>query len=139
MKVSLRAGVVLAAASLAVHELRYAASFGDPAATNEAGHAYLAWLAPLVGLALAGGLGAWLSRIGRRGGAGPVLTWGEASLSLGAVYLVQETLEALTAPGHPGMMAHGGWVALPIVVAIGGLVALLMRGARAADRASAAA
>ena len=53
---------MLAAGSLAVHELRFLAGYGGD---DAGGHAYLAWLAPLVALALAAACGAWLARIGR--------------------------------------------------------------------------
>ena len=137
MSLSLRAGLLLAAGSLAVHELRYLFGYGDEGATATAGHGYLAWLAPLVALALAGGCGAWLARIGRRDGTAPALTWLGSTTSLAAVYLAQETIEALTTAGHPGLLAHGGWVALPTVAAVGALVALLLHGVRAADRLTA--
>jgi len=139
MSLSLRAGALLAAGSLMVHELRYLVGYGGdgPAATS--GHGYLAWLAPLVALALAVGCGMWLARIGRHRAASPALTWLNASASLAGVYVVQETIEALTTPGHPGLIAHGGWVALPIVMAVGALVVLLLRGIRAADTIAASA
>jgi hypothetical protein len=137
-RLSLRAGALLAAGSLAVHELRYLAGYGGESAVS--GHGYLAWLAPLVALALAAACGVWLARIGRHDARrAPALTWLGASASLLLTYVVQETAEGLTAAGHPGLLAHGGWLAAPIALAVGGLVALGLRGARAADRAAAAA
>src|SRR4051794_26472379 len=112
MRPSLRAGALLAAGSLAVHELRYAAGWGDPAAGG--GHGYLAVAAPLVALVLALACGVWLARIGRAAATAAgrrSLTWLGASASLLGVYVVQETLEALAATGHPGLLAHGGWIA----------------------------
>jgi hypothetical protein len=134
MSLSLRAGALLAAGSLMVHELRYVVGYGNegPAATS--GHGYLAWLAPLVALALAIGCGVWLSRIGRRDGSGQTLSWLDSIGSLAAVYVVQETIEALTTPGHPGLLTHDGWVAAPVVIGVAALVTLLLRGLRAADQ-----
>jgi hypothetical protein len=140
-RLSLRAGALLAAGSLAVHELRYQLGYGGEGAVG--GHGYLTWLAPLVALTLAAACGVWLARIGRGsdraadGGRG--LTWLGASASLLLTYVAQETVEALAAPGHPGLLAHGGWVVVPIALAVGAAVSLLLRGARAADRAAATA
>lgn len=135
MKVSFRAGALLAAGSLAVHELRYLADYGG--AGKVAGHGYLAWLAPLVALILAAACGAWLGRLGRSDrGPGATVTWLGASVSLALIYSVQETIEGLTAAGHPGVLAHGGWIAVPIAMAVGGLIALGLRGVRAVDRAA---
>jgi hypothetical protein len=137
-RLSLRAGSLLAAGSLAVHELRYLVGYGGEGRVS--GHGYLAWLAPLVALALAAACGAWLGRIGRDDGRRrPALTWLGASASLLLTYVVQETAEGLTAHDHPGLLAHGGWLAAPIALAVGGLIALALRGARAADRAAASA
>jgi hypothetical protein len=138
MRLSLRAGALLAAGSLAVHELRYLLAYGDPAAVG--GHGYLAFVAPLVAVALAIACGVWLAHVGR-GSSAPArtLTWLRASAALLGVYVVQETVEALAAAGHPGLLAHGGWLAVPVALAVGALVALLLRGARAADRVAAAA
>jgi hypothetical protein len=139
MRLSLRAGASLAAGSLAVHELRYLIGYGDPGAVS--GHGYLTIVSPLVAIVLALACGIWLARIGRAVPTAPArgtLTWLGASCSLVGVYVVQETIEALAAGGHPGLLAHGGWTALPIAAAIGALVALLLTGAREVDRAAAA-
>src|SRR4051812_39360704 len=135
MRLSLRAGAMLAAGTLAVHELRFVAGYGGDDAVG--GHGYLLWVAPIVALVLAALCGAWLARIGRSAGpARPALTWLGASASLAATYMVQETIESLTSTGHPGLLAHGGWIAAPAALAIGALVALVLRGAGAADRAA---
>lgn len=138
MRLSARAGALLAAGSLAVHELRYVVGYGDEAAVG--GHGYLVVVAPLVAIALALGCGVWLARIGRAAttrAAHGGLTWMGASASLLLVYVVQETLEGLAASGHPGLFMHGGWVAAPVALAVGAVVALLLRGAHAADAAAA--
>jgi hypothetical protein len=139
MRLSLRAGAMLAAGSLAVHQLRFLAGFGGDAAVG--GHGYLDWPAPLLAIALAAACGVWLARVGRSAGAQPrpALTWLGASASLVATYSVQETIEGLTSPGHPGLLAHGGWVVIPAALAVGALVAATLRGAQAADDAAAVA
>jgi len=59
--------------------------------------------------------------------------WLVASVALLAIYVSQETVEGLLSAGHPGGVAavfgHGGLVAVPIALAIGGLIALAQRGA----------
>jgi hypothetical protein len=137
MRLSLRAGAMLAAGSLAVHELRFLAGYGGEGAVG--GHGYLNWLAPLLAVALAASCGAWLARVGRaRGGQSrPALTWLGASASLIATYAIQETIEGLASPCHPGLLAHGGWVVIPAALAVGALVAGALRGVRAADNAAA--
>ena len=125
---------MLAAGSLAVHELRFLAGYGGDA--DVGGHGYLAFVAPLVALALAAACGAWLARIGRGSThARPALTWLGASAALAGTYVVQETIESLTSPAHPGLVAHGGWIALPVSLAVGALIALMLRGTHAAGEA----
>jgi hypothetical protein len=139
MRLSLRAGAMLAAGSLAVHELRFLAGYGGEGAVG--GHSYLDWAAPLVALVLAAVCGVWLARVGRATGAQSrsALTWLGASTVLIATYVVQETIEGLTSPGHPGLLAHGGWIVIPAALAVGALVAAMLRGAQAADDAAAVA
>jgi hypothetical protein len=139
MRLSLRAGAMLAAGSLAVHELRFLAGYGGEGAVG--GHDYLDWLAPLLALALAAACGVWLARVGRAAGRqpGPALTWLGASAALVATYVAQETIEGLTSPGHPGLLTHGGWIVVPAALAVGALLAAMLRGAQAADDAAAAA
>jgi hypothetical protein len=139
MRLSLRAGAMLAAGSLAVHELRFLVGYGGEDAVG--GHGYLAWAAPLLALVMAAACGVWLARVGRSPGGRvrPALTWLGASAALVATYVAQETIEGFASPGHPGLLAHGGWIAVPAALAVGALVALTLRGARAADRAAAVA
>jgi hypothetical protein len=60
--------------------------------------------------------------------------WIENALALVAIYVAQEGIEGAFAPGHP-IWAHGGWTVVPLAIAVGGLVALLLAGA---DKALAA-
>ncbi len=54
---------------------------------------------------------------------------------LAAIYSGQELLEGMLTAGHPpgveGVLGHGGWLMVPLSVAVGGLLALLLRGAQA--------
>jgi hypothetical protein len=154
---ALRAGALLAAGALAVHELRYLAGYGSDAAhvLGAQGHAYLIPVLPLVTLLLALALARFLLALidpsraagGAPGVAGeargprlPVL-WLGSTVCLWTVYACQELLEGALAPGHPagiaGVVGQGGWVAFAAALAVGLLVALLLRGADAAISARA--
>ena len=143
----LRASALLAAGALAVHQLRYALSGTTTPGGCSAprGHAYLAFVMPLaLGLlAAAGGLFlAGLARAARGAAAeraGPPRfsrLWTATSGILLFTYAAQESLEGALANGHPaglaGVFGHGGWVAIPLALAVGALVALVLRGAHAA-------
>jgi hypothetical protein len=149
----LRAPALIAAGSLAVHEGRYLAGYGGHSheAQAEQGHAYLVdaviptvWA--LVGLAFVALVVAFFRAMRDLDPAPrPVRfapTWIGAALALQVIYTGQELLEGYLAHGHPpgvaGVLGHGGWTAYAIAVAIGALVALLLRGAAAAVRWAAA-
>jgi hypothetical protein len=134
----LRAGVLVLAGALAVHELRYLI-----AGRHEDGHvhAYMPWLvagaAALLGLAVAEFAARLALRIRRRGAtqvpAG--LRWLTASVLLTAIFALQEVTERFIAHGRfdlaDSLVVHGGWVALPLCFVIGAVIAVLLRGARA--------
>jgi hypothetical protein len=137
---------LLPLAALAVHQLRYALAFGAeaPQRLADQGHAYLGSVEALavVLCAVAGGgfltrlAGAWCGRAepgSRR--LGLVRLWLVSAVALTTVYAGQELLEGFLVAGHPpgveGVLGHGGWLALPLSLAIGGVVALLLRGAQA--------
>jgi hypothetical protein len=138
-----KAAVLLFAGGLAVHELRYLVAYGAGAQRAEAnqGHAYLAMLSPLVATAAALALAAWLIRMlgGRPGpeARAPGLRfsrlWAGASGLLLGLYALQETLEGVFAAGHPdgiaGVFGHGGWTAVVLALAVGAVLALLLRAA----------
>jgi hypothetical protein len=130
--------VLLPAAALLVHQLRYWLAYGS-AASNELadqGHAYLGTVAPWVVIMTAGGLGLFLARL-LRGRAATQRSrsfaelWGGTAAGLIAIYVLQESLEGLLAYGHPGGLAgvfgHGGWSAIPAAIAVAFGVALLLR------------
>lgn len=146
----LRAGALLLAGVLALHQLRYLLSYGAQAheQLGAQGHAYLAALVSPVLLLLALAIlhfgavlrRAWCGASSTTGADAPPPTvrrlWSGASAFLLVAYAAQEGLEGVLATGHPagwqGVFGHGGWVALPLALVLGLLVALLLRGAAAA-------
>jgi hypothetical protein len=142
----LRAGALIAASALALHELRYLFGYGDGAgqAIGEQGHSYLPAAGAFVALALALAgvqLAAALSGVLRgpaaaRPRAPFAVTWALATLALLGVYAGQELTEGMLASGHPAglhaLVGHGGLVVVPLAVGLGLLVALGLRVARAA-------
>ncbi|HTG33007.1 MAG TPA: hypothetical protein VLB76_08755 [Thermoanaerobaculia bacterium] len=147
----LRGAALMPAAALLVHQLRYELAYrGDASrALGEQGHAYLSsltpWLVLLAALALGASLGALVQRWAAGGGlragsradvgaprfAGARI-WLLATLGLFAIYAGQELLEGAFAAGHASGVAavvgSGGWWALPAAFAVGGALALLLRG-----------
>jgi hypothetical protein len=132
--------------AFAVHQLRYALAFGADASRELAdqGHAYLHELTPWIVLAVALGVGGLIARLARAWRTGEsdrgngrrlVVLWGLAASGLFSIYVGQEFLEGLLAGGHPqglaGILGDGGLWALPASSAVGGLLALVVRGGRA--------
>jgi hypothetical protein len=144
-RLSLRRIALLGGGAFAVHQLRFVVGYGGDAGRvlNEAGHEYLpfAGAAACVMLLMAGTLFARSLVSAGRGDlpAAHVVAlrrmWLENAIALAAVYVAQEGLEGAFAPGH-AIWAHGGWAVIPLVIAVGGVAALLATGA---DRALAAA
>jgi hypothetical protein len=145
MAARLRSCALLAAGALALHQLRYMLAYGHDAgaALREQGHAYLAPVTAAVVTLVVIGLAIALRRIaaGAPAAAGRRLLrlWPGASGALLTVFAVQESLEGALTPGHPGGLAalagHGGWVAVPLAVGIGLVVALMTRGVAPASYA----
>lgn len=152
MPASLRGAALMPAAALAVHQLRYSLAFGDSAPQELArqGHAYLSSLAPWLVLIATLGLGASLGNLARRWATGNgsadarrrhvgLRVWVGASLGLFAIYSGQELLEGALAGGHAAGLAAvfgcGGWWALPAAWAVGGVIALALRGSHALEDA----
>jgi hypothetical protein len=141
----MRTAALLLAGTLSVHEVRFLAGYGRHADAAQAaqGHAYLSWVVPLSIVALLAA-GAELGlRVAASGSVARPSTsvrmrvlWPVASASLLAAYVAQEMFEGWLAVGHPGGLAgvlgHGGWIAIPVAVAVGGLIALALRGSEAA-------
>lgn len=139
---------LLPLAALAVHQLRYALAFGEDASARLAqeGHAYLGSLEAIAVMLCAVALGSFLTRLAGTWTSGDVARpaearhgllklWAAAALVLAAIYSGQELLEGMLTAGHPpgveGVLGHGGWLMAPLSVAVGGLLALLLRGAQA--------
>src|SRR3954447_9241271 len=135
----LRATSLVAVAALALHELRYLIGYGGgtPEALASQGHSYLPVVSGLAGVLLALALAQLTARVlrgsGERSPPGFRSAWVLASAALIAIFVAQESLEGLLSSGHPAGMAavaaHGGLVAVPLALALGGLVALGLRGA----------
>jgi hypothetical protein len=141
---SLRTSALFYVGALSLHELRYLVGWGAGAerALGHQGHAYLAYAMPWAVALAAAGLAQVVRRVGARRGEGPdggrpgTGAWLVASAGLLGVYAAQETVEGVLAPGHPaglaGVFGHGGLVAVPLALAIGGLIVIAERRARAA-------
>jgi hypothetical protein len=143
---TLRAGALIAASALALHELRYLIGYGDASgqALASQGHSYLPAAGALVALALALAAAQLVTALahvlrGDRSERRPAplwLAWSLGTLALLGVYTGQELTEGLLASGHPAgfdaVVADGGLVAVPRAIGVGLLVALVMRGAHAA-------
>jgi hypothetical protein len=133
---ALRTSAALALGAFVVHQLRYLAGYGDGAgaALGAQGHAYLAAILPLlvvlaastvVGSLAAAALSAPHTTAARR-----TAGWAFCVAALLFVFGVQETVEGLLFTGHAGglsaVLGHGGWIAAPIAIAVGGVVSLLL-------------
>lgn len=132
----LHTAALLGVGALAVHELRYRIAFGDDAqsALAASGHGYLGLVAPTVALLAMLGLASLVHRIAtgdgtpgaRRSGIWLTLTGG-----LLAIFCMQELLEALFTTGQPdglqGIFGDGGWLAIPLSMAVAGIAMAFVR------------
>jgi hypothetical protein len=134
-----RLASILAVGAFALHQVRYLIA-GSSSATES--HRYMTDLLPALSVLVLAAILATLIR-GTEGAAPSraplarrVAVFASALL---AIYLSQELLEGLIAAGHPAgiaaVLAGGGWVALPLALAIGTLVALLARALEGVERA----
>lgn len=146
--------LLLPAAAIAVHQLRYWLAYGPRASAQLAaqGHSYLHSLVPWAIFALAAAGGLYLRRLAtaaRTGGAGDVRRGSALALWLATfggllvAYAVQESLEGALATGHPagwgGVFGHGGWWAVPAAAVVAAVVAALLLLGRALLRCASAA
>jgi hypothetical protein len=137
--------LLVPAAALAVHQIRYSLAYGSRANAQLAaqGHSYLHSLAPWAVLALGIGATLFLRRVAATLATGDTghprhrsfaALWSLSALGLLAVYSLQETLESFLSSGHPGGVAgvfgHGGLWAVPASAAVGFVVALVLRAGR---------
>jgi hypothetical protein len=131
-QVSGRGLVLMPAAALVVHQVRYTLAYGSQANTELAdqGHAYLSSLVPWIVVLVAFGLGRFVTRLARALVAGPadeparpfLRLWATTACGLIAIYALQELLEGLLAQGHPpgfaGVFGHGGWWSVPVALVV---------------------
>jgi hypothetical protein len=141
--VRLRSVALLLAGAYALHSLRYLVAYGEGAghALRAQGHAYLGVAPAALTLLLAAALGELLARVARGGGTCEPETslrrlWAVSVAALIAIFVAQELAEGWLSAGRPdglaAVAAGGGWIAGPLSVGVGLLVALLHRGATAA-------
>jgi hypothetical protein len=139
---NVRLAAILAVGAFALHQLRYLIAPGASSSAALSSHGYMTdLLAPIAVLVLAAAVATLIrgtegalpegAPLGRR-----IVVFGVALL---AIYVGQESLEAILATGHPAspaaMLAGGGWIALPLALTIGALGALLTRALEAVERA----
>jgi hypothetical protein len=140
---NVRLAAIVASGAFALHQLRYLLAFGSGSADlAEHGHRYMADLLPAIAVLVLAGAVATLIR-GTEGAspAGTPLARRTAIFAgaLLAIYVAQESLEALLSAGDPAgpatLLANGGWLALPLALCIGTLSALLARALEGVERA----
>jgi hypothetical protein len=131
---------VLLLGAIVLHELRYALGHGSEAqeALARHGHAYLEQLVPaLVALSAALVAAALIAPLSGRAasarrGRKPVVRAALYAGLLLAVFSAQELAEAWLASGRPdgleALLGHGGWIAVPLALGLGGVAALATRG-----------
>ncbi len=134
--------LVIPAAALVVHQLRYMLAYGSGANNQlaEQGHSYLHSLVPWLMLTLGIALSGFVRRVsvalrtgetGKLGRASATVLWALTTVALVAIYAVQESLEELFASGHPtglgGIFGHGGWWAVPAAAAVAAVVVAVLR------------
>lgn len=138
----LRATALLSLGVLVMHELRYRLAFGGHAdhALEAHGHSYLSVVAPVVGLLALVAAAHLLQQVARATAEArsQSLTrlWLFAATALLVSFSAQELLEGALSVGHPAgvdaIFGSGGWIALPLALVVGGVVALLLHGAESA-------
>lgn len=143
LPVRIRAAALISVGALAVHDLRYLIAYRG-GATHElsvTGHGYLGDVTPLAMgvLALAIAAFGWRLLNARAEEARLPSTrrlWAFLSVVLVVIYVSQESIEGQLSSGHgagiAGIVGGGGWLALPLAVAVALVIALLLRGAEAA-------
>jgi hypothetical protein len=129
---TLRLTALIGAGAFGVHQLRYTVSYGHEAG----GHGYLVPLGPVLAASLLLVFAVALGRIARAAEepAPPVRrVWAGATAALIALYFAQESIEGIATGAGPGAFGHGGWVAIPLAIAVGLAIALFTCGAAAAS------
>jgi hypothetical protein len=139
-----RLASILTVGAFSLHQLRYLIAFGGSSSAELAqqGHHYMSeLLAPVLVLVLAALIatvirGTEAAAPTRAPLARRIALFAGALL---AIFAGQELFEGLVASGHPAgpaaLVAHGGWIAVPLALAIGTLSALLARALEGVERA----
>lgn len=132
----LQTTALLGVGAFVVHELRYRIASGDDAqsALAATGHGYLGLVAPTVALLAMLGLASLAHRIASGGNAAGVRRrgiWLTLTCGLVGIFCMQELLESLFATGHPegvqGVFGDGGWLAIPLSMAVSGIALAFIR------------
>jgi hypothetical protein len=137
-----RSVALLLAGGYVVHALRYVLAYEATARHEllEEGHEYLGAAPVALTVLLAAAFGELLVRVARGGGdSAPQVPlrrlWAVSAAALLGIFVIQESIEGLIASGHAAglavLVAHGGWLAVPLSLAVGLVLALLHRGAQA--------
>ncbi|HEY7120975.1 MAG TPA: hypothetical protein VH329_00320 [Solirubrobacterales bacterium] len=139
---NVRLAAILALGAFGLHQLRYTLAFGSSGEFAEQGHRYMTALLPAIAvLALAGFVATLIRGTEGASPSGTPLIRRVAvfAAALLAIYVAQESLEGILLAGHPAgvgaFLANGGWLALPIALAIGALSALLANALEGVERA----
>jgi hypothetical protein len=140
----IRAGILFLAGGLLLHQVRYAVAPADLAREFATAHRYLWWLVPVVGTLLfvaAVHFAAHLrtperDRLPRLPSVRAL--WAVVAPALVVAFAGQEFVESLIFRDQlltwAELAGGNGWVVLPLAVAVGGVVALLLKGAVKAQR-----
>lgn len=145
-KWGIRGAALLAVGALSLHELRYWVVDGTLAMSGH-GHSYMPLAVGLVAVLLvlacvSFGRTLVLARRGIEDTGHPPpfrVLWSLLSAALLGVFFLQEWIEGWITPGHPTGLGHVaghiGWVGVGFALAIGAVIALLVRGADSTARA----
>ena len=140
---NVRLAAILALGAFGLHQLRYLLAFGSGSAEfAEHGHRYMTDLLPAIAVLVLAGAVATLIRGTEGASPSGVPLARRIAIFTGAllaIYVAQESLEAVLTAGHPvvsaTLLAHGGWLALPLALCIGTLSAVLARALEGVERA----
>jgi hypothetical protein len=148
LPVRIRAAALISVGALAVHDLRFVLAYRSGASheLSVTGHGYLGDVTPVAMGALALAIAAFAWRVMNPHVEEARLPstrrmWAFAAVVLLAVYSSQEWIEGELSSGHAsglaGIFGSGGWLAVPLAMVVGLVIALLLRGAEAAIARSA--
>jgi hypothetical protein len=141
---NVRLAALLAVGAFALHQLRYLVAFGASSSGELAqqAHGYMTDLLPPIGVLVLAAILATMIR-GTEGASPSGAPLGRRTAvfagALFAIYVGQESLEAILTVGHAAgitaVFAAGGWIALPLALGIGALTAVIVRALEAIEHA----